>query len=467
MPSEGSSDSEYDEDAESRGRTALSLLQKYLIVTTYIPSGTCTHEFIAKKHGVDRTTISKLFSRKHEIIRDYQCGIYRPSSKRKGSPEKEALDLAVRYWFQEFSAAHKDQPIQSIDIYNKATVFASSLGRELDIKPLSKRWVEKWRKRWKITLKPAYGDAASAPTKDIDNWLETTLPTILTNFKPQDIFNCDQTGLFWKALPETTLTPKGKKVQGWVQSKDRVTVHVCCSLTGEKVELLVIGYSHLPRVFKGHAWLPVLYESNSSAWLTSIIFLRFLARFNAQLAMRSRNVALILDNFSAHHVDFKPFVHITPYYLPPRTTTHLQPLDGGIINCLKFRYKMSLSSLRLTALEHPKVLFSWTLWHCIESLSRIWKKMDPNIIVHCFRHCWNLPLSGMLLIYSSAFFCSPHLADLPPVRPPSAPPGPPKSLMRLQTLPGMTFLSFSFLLSPIDLLLFFFRFPPGMCKDLP
>ena len=66
-------------------------------------------------------------------------------------------------------------------------------------------------------------------------------------YATKDIFNCDETGLFYRTLPTRSLVVKGGK-----QAKDRITVLLCASVSGEKLQPLVIGKSRNPRSFKGY-----------------------------------------------------------------------------------------------------------------------------------------------------------------------------------------------------------------------
>ena len=50
----------------------------------------------------------------------------------------------------------------------------------------------------------------------------------------KDIFNDDETGYFFKALPNTTFNLIGGKCIGGKQSKDRITVMLTASAMGEK-----------------------------------------------------------------------------------------------------------------------------------------------------------------------------------------------------------------------------------------
>ena len=76
------------------------------------------------------------------------------------------------------------------------------------------------------------------------------LPALLADYDPCDVFNADETGLFFKCLPEKTLAFKGEKCHGGKRSKERVTVMVAANMIGtEKLKFMVIGKSVKPIVF--------------------------------------------------------------------------------------------------------------------------------------------------------------------------------------------------------------------------
>ncbi|XP_056645853.1 tigger transposable element-derived protein 6-like [Diorhabda sublineata] len=63
---------------------------------------------------------------------------------------------------------------------------------------------------------------------------------ILQDYQPDDVFNMDECGLFYKCLPNKTLAFKDDKCFSGKNSKERVTVVVCANMTG-KLRILVIG----------------------------------------------------------------------------------------------------------------------------------------------------------------------------------------------------------------------------------
>ena len=103
------------------------------------------------------------------------------------------------------------------------------------------------------------------------------LPSVVEGWSPENVYNCDETGLYYRAIPDGTYTTKGEKVSGGKKSKNRLTVLLCCNSEGShKLPPLVISTSKNPRSFKNVSQLPVPYKANSSAWMTGELFSNWL-----------------------------------------------------------------------------------------------------------------------------------------------------------------------------------------------
>ena len=76
----------------------------------------------------------------------------------------------------------------------------------------------------------------------------------------------DETGLFFRALPDKTLAVKGSDCAGSKKSKDRLTVAVCVNAVGEFETPLVIGHALKPGCFKNLDTdrLPVKWTANKT-----------------------------------------------------------------------------------------------------------------------------------------------------------------------------------------------------------
>ncbi|KAL4096624.1 hypothetical protein QTP88_021543 [Uroleucon formosanum] len=72
-------------------------------------------------------------------------------------------------------------------------------------------------------------------------WLENEWPSFISKFSPSDVFNGDETGLYFRALPEHTYVLQNDKAKGTKSCKERIIILCCASMTGEKKKLLVVG----------------------------------------------------------------------------------------------------------------------------------------------------------------------------------------------------------------------------------
>ncbi len=71
---------------------------------------------------------------------------------------------------------------------------------------------------------------------------------ITEKFDPNDIYNFDETALFYRLKPNKTLA--SCRIAGSKESKDRLTIGVCFNSTGtDKCKLVMIGKHEKPRCF--------------------------------------------------------------------------------------------------------------------------------------------------------------------------------------------------------------------------
>ena len=71
------------------------------------------------------------------------------------------------------------------------------------------------------------------------------------NLRGEQIYNADETGLYYRCLPDRTLAAKEEKAApGFKKSKDRFTLMACSNVTGvHKLKMVLIGTSKKPRAF--------------------------------------------------------------------------------------------------------------------------------------------------------------------------------------------------------------------------
>lgn len=77
------------------------------------------------------------------------------------------------------------------------------------------------------------GEASSVNMVTVDNF-KSALPAMLAEYAPDDIYNADETALFYQCLPNKTLAYKNEKCHGGKTFKDRITILPICNMTGNK-----------------------------------------------------------------------------------------------------------------------------------------------------------------------------------------------------------------------------------------
>ncbi|GES85433.1 tigger transposable element-derived protein 1-like [Rhizophagus clarus] len=158
------------------------------------------------------------------------------------------------------------------------TQIAIGKGKISQEKILSKRASLSFAQKHEICLKKAtkpsiknkklaklfdQGEAASAPLEKLDEFREE-LQDLIRGYSLDDVFNCDETGLYWKIEPKRTIS--NKPVSGRKQSKDRVTILLCSNATGtEKLKPAFIHKYKNSRPLKNlpKSSLPVEYYWNA------------------------------------------------------------------------------------------------------------------------------------------------------------------------------------------------------------
>ena len=175
------------------------------------------------------------------------------------------VEEAILKWFK--MARDLSIPISGPLLMQKAVQFARDLGFPDGDLSFSTRWLEKFKDRHGIVFKKVCGEAKSVDSdSDIMREWSERLQTILSQFSPENIFNADETGLFYRLHSDKTLEFKGVDCHGGKQSKERLIVMVCANMTGsEKLKLFVVGKSRKPHCFKNVKTLPTDYTANKKA----------------------------------------------------------------------------------------------------------------------------------------------------------------------------------------------------------
>ena len=189
----------------------------------------------------------------------------------------------------------------------------------------------------------------------VEDWLKR-LPSLVGDYAIEDVFNADETGLMFRALPSRSLVTNTESKKGIKVPKERVTVLLACSAAGEKLTPLLIGKNKEPRCLKGipRGLLPIDYRWNAKAWMTSGLFKEWVQRVNSKMRLCGRSILLFVDNCPAHPP--LEMTNVKVIFFPPNTTARLQPCDAGVIANFKTGYRKRLRAESKPAGEEGRPL---------------------------------------------------------------------------------------------------------------
>ena len=203
------------------------------------------------------------------------------------------------------------------------------------------------------------------------------------------------------------------------RSKDRITVTLIVSASGEKLIPQVIGKSKQPCVLRGidiDKKYQVKYDFKSKAWQDGSSMLWLFHRIAGVAQSRKSKFYLLLDNCSSHvwaakilHPEgsqetYFEIANLVIVFFPPNATSNCQPLDQGIIWTLKSQFwKAQLYTLlseyeiwQAGQGESPTTKFPLNdhthVHNTLMWLQEAYSNIPEDVIQHCFVKANCLPL---------------------------------------------------------------------------
>ncbi|CAI7802526.1 unnamed protein product [Closterium sp. NIES-53] len=194
------------------------------------------------------------------------------------------------------------------------------------------------------------------------------------------IINADQTPL-WLEMPATTTVEqtgvKSVPIRSAGYQKERVTVMLACTATGEKLK---------PWVFFKRKTLPkgdfpnyVVVGCQANGWMEATGVIQWLDEgvvpfLKPKFGVQSRSAMLVLDSYRGHLTkEVKArfaALNIVPAVIPAGCTADVQPLDVSVNKSFKARNIKK---------PPPEVVLKW--------ISRAWKAVPADLIKKSFLTC--------------------------------------------------------------------------------
>uniref|UniRef100_A0AAV1TDU0 HTH CENPB-type domain-containing protein n=1 Tax=Peronospora matthiolae TaxID=2874970 RepID=A0AAV1TDU0_9STRA len=284
--------------------------------------------------ALSQAAISKIIKKRKELEAMETTDL---SAKRPRTVQHPAVDEAVAFWV--LQCQHRGVALTGDLIRAKAQTFAGSMGVSEENISFSHGWLHKFQQRHKLRAVRIHGESGSADMGALEEALPH-LKAVVAGYAPRDVYNMDETGLFYSMTPDKTIAQQ--EVEGFKKDKTRITVALTANADGsDKLPPVFIGHAKKPRCFerKTAERLGFLYRNNKKAWMTGILFQEWLGDVDKSMKQKDRKILLLMDNAPSHIVADLEITNITVQVLPPNTTSKVQPMDAGIIAAFKRHYR--------------------------------------------------------------------------------------------------------------------------------
>ena len=193
--------------------------------------------------GTKRSVTNKTLKEKYKALKELEKGhlikILRKSTKFPRIHFQQNLDKVVFQCF--LSVRSQDVPIWGAVFKAKANFYTREAG--LYDFQASDSWTRRRKEGYSVTFKKRSREASSVTTEMVAQWNEISLPTLLSQYKLEDIYNADEFGLFYQCMPENSMHLKSESFIGGKHSKVRLTGMPVASAAREKLSIFVNGKS--------------------------------------------------------------------------------------------------------------------------------------------------------------------------------------------------------------------------------
>lgn len=391
---------------KKRKHCTLSIAEKVELLKKY-SQGTAVRN-LCDEYAIGKSTVYDIIKQQKEIL-SFFADSDLPTEMAKRKTMKNAknpdLDKVMIDWFKQRRS--ENVPLTGPMIIAQAKRYHQEMGLNTPCE-YTTGWLDKFKKRHGIRQIRIYGEKISADYEAADLFVDDLAKIIQEeNLTVEQIYNADETALFWRYVPRKTLaTPAEKSATGMKDSRERLTVLACANAAGShKLKLMVIGKRARPHSFKGVTF-SVLYRSNQRAWITKEIFAdwyenHFLSEArnhcNSINLPNDAKILLILDNCSAHYEVKLSDEEISQIrFLPANCTSILQPMDCGVFQAFKCHYKNNFLQRMLDCINNevsisdfvkgftPKdaLIYAARAWDSIskETLKNAWHRLLPHTL---------------------------------------------------------------------------------------
>lgn len=246
----------------------LSLCEKSKVIEEYEKGVSVSA--LARKYGIAKSTVCSIKNKKSKILAMLGQPLRSSRKCTLKKAEYPKMEKALYKWFRcqrERQARINGNLMKQRAIYYFNKYYTGRFNA-------SDGWFQKFKMRYGVRLLKVCGEKLSSQPELVQPFkrkLENKIHEL--NLCDHQLYNADETGLYWQLLPDKTYVSLDEKsAPGMKSAKQRITFLGCANASGShKLRPLVIGKAKNPRCFKNFN-NPVIYTNTKNAWMTAAVF---------------------------------------------------------------------------------------------------------------------------------------------------------------------------------------------------
>ncbi|XP_038616448.1 tigger transposable element-derived protein 7 [Tachyglossus aculeatus] len=398
-----------------RGKYATLNLEAKMKVLSRIEDGQSVKS-VMDEFGIAKSTFYDIKKNRQSIL-DFVAKQDRPlvvagQRKRTTGAKFGDVEEAVLAWYRRQRAA--GVPVRGVELQAAAERCARRFGRT-DFKA-STGWLFRFRNRHAIGGRRAAAEGARVDPEAVERFLKK-LALIIKHEQLllAQVYNGDETGLFWKPLPGDTRAGRGD-ARPPTGTRNQLSAFLCANASGtHKLKSVVIGPSKKPvalaEVPAAAAALPVIYK-RGAPWFTRESFSEwFFQNFIPEVRAFQLNIlkleeddvkaVLLLDKTPAHPTAKElasPDGRIKCLCLPAHASPLIQPMAQGVILSCKQLYRHKQLEERLVVWEQgdeerdsrgekaTAKAQAYNMKSAIFNWAKSWDEVEPATIANAWKN---------------------------------------------------------------------------------
>ncbi|KAM7075488.1 jerky protein homolog [Molossus nigricans] len=374
---------------EKRKRVVLTLKEK-MDICVRLEKGE-SRKALMQEYNVGMSTLYDIKAHKAQLLRFFASSDCNKALERRRTlhtPKLEHLDRVLYEWF--LGKRAEGVPVSGPMLIEKAKDFYEQM-QLTEPCVFSGGWLWRFKARHGIKKLDASSEKQVADHQAAEQFCGFFRSlTVEHGLTPEQVYNADETGLFWQCLPGPS--PEGGPVPGRRQSRDRLTVLMCANATGShKIKPLVVGKWSGARASRGIQHLPVACRAHGNAWADRAVFSDWFhhvfapsvrEHFRALGLPEDSKAILLLDSSRAHPQESELVSeNIFTVFLPASVTSLIQPMDQGI------RWDFMRNFINPPATPqgfHPP----YNVNDAVRSVACAWDAMPRAVFSRAWRKLW-------------------------------------------------------------------------------